>query len=149
MHAARTSADQRVATAEARLAEEIQRRRDAEAERDDARADREQADGVTAQAITRMDALEHELAELGAATEAEVLSTPASATADIQQARETAARDISTTHDQARPPGRRCRRTRGIGRAGRHPSPAGRGRSRHPSRIRPGRRSRRDGPHPR
>lgn len=39
MYAARTSADQRVATAEARLAEEIQRRRDAEAERDAARAD--------------------------------------------------------------------------------------------------------------
>ena len=33
-----------------------------------------------------MDALEHELAELRAATEAEVLSTRASAAADIQQA---------------------------------------------------------------
>jgi citrate lyase subunit beta/citryl-CoA lyase len=40
------------------------------------------------------------------------------AAADIQQARETAASDISATHDQACPPGRRCRRTRGIGRAG-------------------------------
>jgi len=59
---------------------------DAEAERDHARADREQADNATAQAITRMDALEHELAELRAATEAEVLSTRASAAADIQQA---------------------------------------------------------------
>jgi hypothetical protein len=48
VYAARTSADQRVATAEARLAEEIQRRRDAEAEREDARADREQADDATA-----------------------------------------------------------------------------------------------------
>jgi hypothetical protein len=38
VYAARTSADQRVATAEARLAEEIQRRRDAEAERETARS---------------------------------------------------------------------------------------------------------------
>jgi hypothetical protein len=37
-----------------------------------------------------MDALEHELAELRAATEAEVLSTRASAAADIQHAQETA-----------------------------------------------------------
>ncbi len=36
VYAARTSADQRVATAEARLAEEIQRRRDPESERADA-----------------------------------------------------------------------------------------------------------------
>ena len=120
VYAARTSADQRVATAEGRLAEELQRCRDAEAGRDDARADREQADDATAQAITRMDALEHELAELRAATEAEVLSTRASAAADVQQARETAARDISATHDQACPPGRQVANTdaRGIGRAG-------------------------------
>jgi hypothetical protein len=50
VYAARTSADERIATAEARLAEEIQRRRDAEAERDAARADREQADDATVQA---------------------------------------------------------------------------------------------------
>jgi colicin import membrane protein len=46
VYVARTNADQRVATAEARLGEEIQRRRDAEAERDAARADREQADAA-------------------------------------------------------------------------------------------------------
>jgi hypothetical protein len=39
VYAARTSAEQRVATAEARLAEETRHRRDAETERDDARAD--------------------------------------------------------------------------------------------------------------
>src|ERR1019366_6697119 len=50
----------------------------AEAERDDARADREQADDATAQTITRMDDLERELAELRAATEAEVRSIRAS-----------------------------------------------------------------------
>lgn len=111
---------------------------DAEAERDHARADREQADNATAQAITRMDALEHELAELRAATEANQLSSRTCAAADIQQARETATRDTSATHDQARPSGRRYRCTRGAGRAGRYPSPAGRGRS--PSRARPGRR---------
>jgi hypothetical protein len=63
VYAARTSAEQRVATAEARLAEEIQRRRDAEAERAAARADREQADDAAAAAVTRMDELERELAE--------------------------------------------------------------------------------------
>src|SRR3984957_10391485 len=77
VYAARASADQRVATAEARLAEEVQRRRDAEAERDDARANREQADDATAQAITRMDELERELAELRAASEAEMRSVRA------------------------------------------------------------------------
>src|SRR5882724_11376576 len=84
VYAARTSADQRVATAEARLAEEIQRRRDAEAERDDARADREQADDATAQAIIRMDDLERELAELRASTAHQ-----------IRQARDTAQRDVT------------------------------------------------------
>jgi hypothetical protein len=79
VYAARTSADQRVATAEARLAEEIQRRRDAEADRDDARADREQSDDAAAQAITRMNDLERQLAELRAATEQEVRSIRASA----------------------------------------------------------------------
>lgn len=101
VYAARTSADQRVATAEARLAEEIQRRRDAEADRDAARADREQADDATAQAITRMDDLERELAELRAATEQEVRAIRASAAADIQQARDDAARDITTARDHA------------------------------------------------
>src|ERR1035441_917967 len=89
------------ATAEARLAEEIQRRRDAEAER----AEREQADGATAQAITRMDDLERELAELRAATEAEVRSTRASAAADIQQARETAGVGLARPITQCPPPG--------------------------------------------
>jgi chromosome segregation ATPase len=101
VYAARTSADQRVATAEARLAEEIQRRRDAEAERDTAHADREQADAAAAQAITRMDDLERELAELRAATEAEVSSIRASAAAGIQQARDSAGRDISAARDHA------------------------------------------------
>src|SRR5580698_9301571 len=58
VYAARTSADQRVATAEARLAEEIQRRRDAETERDAANADREQADDAATQAVARMEELE-------------------------------------------------------------------------------------------
>src|ERR1035441_6102286 len=53
-----------VAAAEAHLAEEINRRREAEAERDQARADREQADDAAAQAITRMDDLPHELTTL-------------------------------------------------------------------------------------
>jgi len=101
VYAARTSADQRVATAEARLAEEIQRRRDAETERDAARADREQADDATAQAITRMDDLERELAELRTATDAEVRSVRASAAAAIKQARESADHQISATRDDA------------------------------------------------
>jgi colicin import membrane protein len=101
VYAARTSADQRVATAEARLAEEIQRRRDAEAERDTARAEREQADDATAEAITRMDELEHELAGVRSATETEIRTIRASAAADIQQARDDAARDISTTQNHA------------------------------------------------
>jgi colicin import membrane protein len=101
VYAARTSADQRVATAEARLAEEIQRRRDAETERDAAHADREQADDATAQAITRMEDLERELAELRASTEAEVRGIRASAAADIQQARDGAQRDIGAARDDA------------------------------------------------
>ena len=101
VYAARTSADQRVATAEARLAEEIQRRRDAESERDGARADREQADDATAQAVSRMDDLERELAELRASTEAEVRRTRDTAAAEIRQAREDADRDISGNRDDA------------------------------------------------
>jgi colicin import membrane protein len=101
VYAARTSADQRVATVEARLAEEIQRRRDAEAERDDARADREQADDATAQAIARMEDLERQLTELHASTQQEIGQIRASAVAEIQQARDSAQRDISTARDEA------------------------------------------------
>jgi hypothetical protein len=101
VYAARTSADQRVATAEARLAEEIQRRRDAEAERDAARADREQSDDATAQAITRTDELERELDEVHASTTQEIHQTWANAEAEIQQARDTAQRDIGAARDEA------------------------------------------------
>src|SRR5450756_1274735 len=101
VYAARTSAEQRVATAEARLAEEIQRRRDAEAERDDARAEREQADDAAAQAITRMDELDRELAETRTTAEAEVRSIRASAAAEIKQAHDSAARDISAAREHA------------------------------------------------
>ena len=101
VYAVRTSADQRVATAEARLAEEIQRRRDAEAERDTARADREQADDATAQSISRMENLERELAELRISTEAEVREVRDSAGAEIRRAREDADRDISAARDDA------------------------------------------------
>ena len=101
VYAARTSADQRVATAEARLAEEIQRRRDAEAERDAARADREQADDTAAQAAARMEELERELAELRDATETEVREVRASAAAEIRQAGESADRDISAARADA------------------------------------------------
>src|SRR6185437_1173492 len=101
VYAARTSADQRIATAEAHLAEEIQRRRDAEAERDSARADREQADAAAAQAVTRMDDLERQLAELRAATDAEVRRVHDNAAAEIRQARESADRDISAARADA------------------------------------------------
>ena len=101
VYAARTSADERVATAEARLGEEIQRRRDAETARETARADREQADDAAAQAITRMDDLEREIAELRAGTEAEVRSVRASAATEIRQARESADRSISAAREHA------------------------------------------------
>lgn len=101
VYAARTSADQRIATAEAHLAEEIQRRRDAEAERDAARTDREQADDAAAQAISRMDDLERELAEVRTSTAEEVRQVRASATADIQQARDSAERDITAAREDA------------------------------------------------
>jgi colicin import membrane protein len=97
VYVARTNADQRVATAEARLGEEIQRRRDAEAERDAARADREQADAAAAQAVTRMDELERDRAT----AVAEVRSARESAAAEIRQARESADRDISAARDHA------------------------------------------------
>jgi colicin import membrane protein len=101
VYAARTSADQRVATAEARLAEEIQRRRDAETERDHARADREQADDATAQAIARMEDFERELTELRASTQQEIGQVRASAVAEIQQVRDNAQRDITAARDKA------------------------------------------------
>jgi colicin import membrane protein len=101
VYAARTSADQRIATAEARLAEEIQRRRDAEAERDDARADREQADDAAAQAITRMESLEREVAETRTSTAEEIQRVRASAAAEIRQARISADRDISAAREDA------------------------------------------------
>jgi colicin import membrane protein len=101
VYAARTSADQRVATAEAHLAEEIQRRRDAEAERDAAQADREQADDAATQAVARMEELERELAELRTATEREVRGIRDGAAAEIRQAREGADRDISAARAAA------------------------------------------------
>jgi hypothetical protein len=101
VYAARTSADQRIATAEARLAEEIQRRRDAEAERDGARAEREQADDAATQAITRMDELERELAEIRTSTADEIRQARASAAAEIKQARISADRDISAARERA------------------------------------------------
>jgi len=101
VYAARTSADQRVATAEARLAEEIQRRRDAEAGRDAARDAREEADDAATQAIARMDDLERELAELRASAHQEVRQARASAEAEVQQARDDAQRDISAARDDA------------------------------------------------
>ena len=90
-----------IESAEARLAEEIQRRRDAEAERDDARAEREQADDAAAQAITRMEQLERELAETRTSAEAEARSIRASAAAEIKQARDSADRDISAAREHA------------------------------------------------
>jgi colicin import membrane protein len=101
VYAARTSADQRIATAEARLAEEIQRRRDAETERDTARAEREQADDAATQAVARMEELERELAELRAATEQEISGIRDSAAAEIRQAREDADRAISAERTAA------------------------------------------------
>ena len=101
VYAARTSADQRVATAEARLAEEIQRRRDAEGARDADRDAREEADAAAAQAITRMDDLERELAELRASTQREVRQARDSAEAETQQARDSAQQDITTARDHA------------------------------------------------
>jgi vacuolar-type H+-ATPase subunit H len=99
VYAARTSADQRVATAEARLAEEIQRRRDAEAERDAARAD--QADDAATQAVARMEELERELAQLRTDTEQQVRGIRDSAAAEIRQAREDADRGISAAREEA------------------------------------------------
>jgi chromosome segregation ATPase len=101
VYAARTSADQRVATAEARLAEEIQRRRDAESERDAARAEREQADDAATQAMARMEELERELAQLRTDTEQQLRGIRDSSAAEIRQARENADRDISAAREDA------------------------------------------------
>jgi hypothetical protein len=101
VYAARTSADQRVATAEARLAEEIQRRRDAESERDAARADREQADDAAAQAVARMEELERVLAQLRTDTEQQLCGIRDSAAAEVRQAGEDADRDVSAAREDA------------------------------------------------
>jgi len=101
VYAARTSADQRVAATEARLAEEINRRRDAETDRDQAHADREEADEAAAQAISRMDQLTRELADLRTATDEQLRQTRDQAAADVQQARDTAQREIGQARDQA------------------------------------------------
>ena len=101
VYAARTSADQRVATAEARLAEEIQRRRDAESERDAARADRDQADDAATQAVARMEELERELAQLRTDTEQQISGIRDSAAAEVRHAREDADRDISAAREDA------------------------------------------------
>src|SRR5450755_2914455 len=94
VYAARASADQRIAAAEARLAEEITRRRDAETERDQARADREQADDATAQAITRMEELQHELTTLHHTTAEQLTQLRTQTTAELELARATAEREI-------------------------------------------------------
>jgi colicin import membrane protein len=101
VYAARTSADQRIAAAEARLAEEINRRRETETERDQARADREEADAAAAQAITRMDELQHDLATLHHATAEQISQIRAQATAELQHARATAQHDIDHAREQA------------------------------------------------
>jgi colicin import membrane protein len=94
VYAARTSADQRIAAAEARLAEEINRRREAETERDQAHADRDQADDATAQAITRMEELQHELTTLHHTTTEQLSQLRAETTAELDHARATAQRGI-------------------------------------------------------
>ena len=102
VYAARASADQRIAAAEARLAEEITRRREAETERDQARADREQADAAAAaQAITRMDDLQHELTTLHQDTSAQLSQIRAETTAQLEQARAAAEHDIGQAREQA------------------------------------------------
>jgi colicin import membrane protein len=100
VYAARTSADQRVAAAEARLAEEINRRREAEADRDQAQADREEADEAAAQAISRMDELTRELADLRDATSGQLRHVRDQAAADVRQAEEAAQRKIGEARDE-------------------------------------------------
>jgi colicin import membrane protein len=101
VYAARTSADQRVAAAEARLAEEMNRRREAEADRDHVQADREEADEAASQAISRMDELTRELAELRATTDEQLRQVREQTAAEIQQARDTAQREIGQARDEA------------------------------------------------
>jgi colicin import membrane protein len=100
VYAARTSADQRVAAAEARLAEEMNRRREAEADRDQVQADREEADEAASQAISRMDELTRELAELRTTTDEQLGQLRDQAAADIQQARDHAQREIGQARDE-------------------------------------------------
>jgi colicin import membrane protein len=101
VYAARTSADQRVAAAEARLAEEMNRRREAEADRDHAQAEREESDEAASQAISRMDELTLELAKLHATTDEQLRQVREQAAADIQQARDTAQHAIGQARDEA------------------------------------------------
>jgi chromosome segregation ATPase len=101
VYAARTSADQRVAAAEARLAEEMNRRREAEADRDHAQAEREEADEAASQAISRMDELTGALAELRTTTDEQVRQLREQTAAEIQQARDTAQREIGQARDEA------------------------------------------------
>ncbi len=101
VYAARTSADQRVAAAEARLAEEIGRRREAETDRDQAQADREESDEAASQAISRMDELTRELAALRTATGEQFRQLRDQAAAEVQQARDTAQREIGQARDEA------------------------------------------------
>jgi colicin import membrane protein len=101
VYAARTSADQRIAAAEARLAEEINRRREAETERDQAYADRDQADDATAQAITRMEELQHELTTLHHTTTEQLTQLRTETTAELDLARATAQHDIGQAREQA------------------------------------------------
>lgn len=101
VYAARTSADQRVATAEALLAEEINRRREAEGDRARATADREQADDAAAQAITRMDELTRELAALRSSTNDQLRQLRAATAAEIQQVSDSARHDIDQARDEA------------------------------------------------
>lgn len=101
VYAARTSADQRIAAAEARLAEEISRRREAETERDQARANREQADAAAAQAITRMDELQTELAALHQSTAAQISQLHDETTAELEHARAAAQHEIGQARAQA------------------------------------------------
>jgi colicin import membrane protein len=101
VYAARTSADQRVAAAEARLAEEINRRREAETDRDQAQADREESDEAASQAISRMDELTREVAALRTTTDEQLRQLRDQAAADVQQARDTAQREIGKARDEA------------------------------------------------
>lgn len=99
VYATRANADQHVAAAEARLAEELQRRRDAEADRDQAHVDREQTDEAAAQAVARMDELTAELATLRAATAEEIRQLRIST--EVEQARATAAREAGQAREEA------------------------------------------------